>query len=466
MKQKIITLISLLTILLSSCNNIVERADNLRLDNKFEEAAELYKQAAAEGNSYAKWRLANAYNNGDGVEFNEKKAWTFLNEAAEGGCPQAICDIALTYIYGWFGIDKDIEKGKQMLENLCDNTQDSYSLTYYAVELLDGSNFDKNEEKAMSILNNINNKQEPYYLRVMAWIYFEGVNNTEVDKNKAMDFFKQSYNKGNGYSAKILGDCYLYNNPPFKKDPTKAVEWYEKGIQKNNTESMIAMANICLENDTLFANWHDVRRGISLLEKAGIHGNGDAYTQLGYMYESGTNVYIDEKKSFEYYTKAYKLRSGWGTNNLGVFYSNGTGCEKNIDKALELYTEASDWGNGKASHNLYRYYYESDNMRPHDVDLALAKQYLLKSVEQGEVNGNVSLGYHYYYGSNLFEKDLYKSFNYYKQAADMGDVSSCQAVAYRYDKGIGIERDPNKSKEYADKTKPKDNDKKEESEDK
>lgn len=223
------------------------------------------------------------------------------------------------------------------------------------------------------------------------------------------------------------------------------------------------MANICFVKDSSF---YDVNRGIGLLEKAGRHGSGDAYAQLGAMYEWGTNVYIDERKAFEYYTKAYKFRSGWGTNNLGACYADGTGCEKNNEKALELYKKASDWGMGKASYNLYRYYYNSDYMQPHEIDMSLAKHYLLLSVEQGSSDGNVSLGDHYYHGSNLFEENVFKAFNYYKQAADIGDINACEKVSYFYSEGIGCERDPNKAKEYADKTKPKEEDKNGDSENK
>ena len=107
---------------------------------------------------------------------------------------------------------------------------------------------------------------------------------------------------------------------------------------------MESLAKICLDEDTLFAKWHNITQGISLLEKAGRHGNGDAFAQLGIMYGSGTNVYKDEEKSFEYYQKSYNLRSGFGTNNLGVCYLDGTVCTKDIDKALKLFKKASDWG--------------------------------------------------------------------------------------------------------------------------
>lgn len=453
-------------VMLSGCKDLAKRADDLRLDNKFEEAARMYSQAANEGNSYAKWRLANAYNNGEGVEFDENKAWTLLNEAANAGCPQAISDVALSYIYGWYGIDKDVEKGKAMLENLCKNTHDTYSLARYASELLEGPIFEKDEDKAMSILNNVKDKNEPFYLLEMAYIYFKGTKNIDVDNDKAVVFLKQAYKEGSGRAAWSIGDLYLDDAPPFKRDIAKAVDWYEKGCKRCNTGSMRALASICLAEDSTYSNWHSVDRGIALLEKAGFHGDGDAYAELGSMYGYGNKVYKDEEKSFDYYNKAYELRSAWGTNNLAACYIDGTACEKNIDKAIELFKLSSEWGCGKASENLYEYYYNPYRFSIHEINDELAKKYLLISVKQGSVDGNLAIGAHYFKGTNLFEKNLYKAFDYFKQAADMGNVNACEAVAYMLENGIGCERNPNKSKEYADKTKPKDTENTENTEDK
>lgn len=57
----------------SSCQNKAKKADELRLKYEFEEAAKLYKEAADEGDAYAKWKLSRAYFSGEGVEIDEKK---------------------------------------------------------------------------------------------------------------------------------------------------------------------------------------------------------------------------------------------------------------------------------------------------------------------------------------------------------------------------------------------------------
>lgn len=52
MKYLSFIITAILFISLCSCKDKVGRADDLRIKNKFEEAAKLYKQAADEGNSY------------------------------------------------------------------------------------------------------------------------------------------------------------------------------------------------------------------------------------------------------------------------------------------------------------------------------------------------------------------------------------------------------------------------------
>ena len=98
---------------LSSCQTDVEHADSLRLENKFDEAAQLYQKAADEGDAYATWRLSIAYGNGDGVDFDQEKAFTLLKEAADKGCKEAECDLSWAYMFGWYGHTDSI-KLKQM----------------------------------------------------------------------------------------------------------------------------------------------------------------------------------------------------------------------------------------------------------------------------------------------------------------------------------------------------------------
>lgn len=118
MKKCQLVLFTLLGVILVSCQTDSEKADHFRLENKFAEAAELYKKAAAEGDAYAKWRLFEAYSNGDGVDYDERTSLELLKQAAAEGCEEAKCDLAFAYMFDWYDIGKDEDKGKSMLEEL------------------------------------------------------------------------------------------------------------------------------------------------------------------------------------------------------------------------------------------------------------------------------------------------------------------------------------------------------------
>lgn len=118
MKRSCVLTMLIATIAMISCQSDSEKADKLRLENKFDEAAELYQKASDEGDAYAMWRLSKAYGNGDGVDWDEAKALKLLKQSAQDGCEEAKCDLAIAYMFDWYNIGKDEEKGKEMLEEL------------------------------------------------------------------------------------------------------------------------------------------------------------------------------------------------------------------------------------------------------------------------------------------------------------------------------------------------------------
>lgn len=263
MKQTFAILSVLLIMMLTSCRNLAEKADDLRLEDRFKEAVALYKEAADKGDAYAKWRLSNAYLTGNGVEYDKKKAWELLNEAHQAGCPQASFDVANSYLSGAFGVDKDFEKGHAMIDSICTGTNDSYSLANYALLLYRGTDgYEKDCESAYRIIESVKNKDDGVYLYVIsAMYYYGGINALPVDKDKAIDYFKKSYSRGLAASAYSLGIIYINGNSEIKKDINKGIEWLEKGIRRNNKKCMKVMCKICLSEDSCYRQWHDVNRG-------------------------------------------------------------------------------------------------------------------------------------------------------------------------------------------------------------
>lgn len=442
-------------LLFISCQSDSEKADKLRLENKFEEAAKLYQKAANNGDSYALWRLSNAYNNGDGVEYDEQKAFDLLKQAAEAGCEEAICDMAFTYMFGWFGMDEDTDQGKSMLEELIKNTESPYVMSRYAKLLFRGqAPYEEDKEKAIGILDKVKDKNDPYYLELMGLVYFYGTDKIEIDINKGAECLSKAFNNGRRYCACILQSLYE-GYGEIKRDDKKRIEWLNRGIESNEPNCMFEMAKLCLSEDSAYQKIHNPQKGIELLKKATKRGHGDAYDYLGWLYYSGEFLSKNDSKAFECYQKATELKSDNGAFNLGFAYLDGTGCEKNITKGIETWKLAVEYGSGKAANNLFCYYYLG-YYGGTKKDKEQAKKYLLKAAELGDVVGCRNLGSYYYTGHGLVGKDDSQAFVYTKMAADAGDIDACANLAYFYENGIGCQKNPQKAKEYRDKTIAKD----------
>lgn len=447
-----------MTVIFSSCQDSVSRADELRSQYKFSEAFELYEQAANEGNSYAKWRLAKAYGHGDGVNLDFKEAMRLLDEASKEGSDEATCDMALCYLYGWYGTEKDQDKGFKMLKEIASKSESTYVKVRYARDLFYGFSDVEDNEQAEKIISDIKDKDDEIYLRFMGDIYSSGGDKIERNIEQAVKYYQMSFKKGDSYSAYCLANRYSVGDEKCQKDIKKEIEWLNKGIDANCDDCMCVMAGICLSEDTVVKNMHNIPKAIELLKRATKHGSGEAYTRLGTLYLLGKYVDKDDNEAFICYTKAYELRDAIGAGNLGWAYLNGIGCEKDPAKGIEIWKNAVDFGSGYAADNLFRYYYQSMYGGTTEAkNYELAKKYLLKAAKLGDANGCYNLGVMYFYGNGFFEKNEFQAFTYIKIAADKGLVDACSAVAYMYENGIGCEKDPSEAKKYKDKTMAKEN---------
>ena len=438
-------------IMLISCQTDSEKADKLRLENKFDEAAELYQKAADKGDAYAKWRLSNAYDNGDGVDWDEAKAFELLKQAALEGCEEAKCNLAFAYMFDWYGTGKEPEKGKEMLDEIIKTTQNTFVLARYADLLFEGGGpYEEDKEKAIRFLKKIENKNEPYYLDLMGCIYTLGTDKIEIDVKKAIDYFTKAFENGRKYSAYRIQRIYAAGYGDLKPDKTKRIEWLNRGIEGNVTDCMYDMALLCITEDSTYKDMHNPQRAIELLKKATRHGNGNAYFAIGNLYYNGEYLPKDDKKAFENWKKGVELKCKEAAGNLAYAYIEGVGCDKDMSKGIEIYKQAVDDGDGFSANKLFYCYWTGTWGVKKDKELA--RKYLLRAAELNDPQGCYNLGRQYYMGNDLVNKDYGQAFVYTKKAADMGLVDACNALAYFYENGYGVDKDPQKAKEYKDKT--------------
>ena len=433
---------------LSSCTNYCKKADQLRMEYKYDEAVKLYQKAADGGDAYAMWRLAEAYRFGQGVEFNQEKALELLNKSSEKGCEEAIIDLGRAYIYGFLGNPVDTIKGVEMIKAVVADSKNPYVLVRYAICFLEGKCFGKNDERAFEILESINDKENSSYLLTMGEVYLWGINGVEANSEKASVFLEKAFQKGEGNAAADLGSMFLMGNNS-KKDINKGIEWLKKGVGIGDTRCMYNLAWVYNSTDSLYKNFNNPKEAHSLLEKAAKCGNAAACVDLGYWYLNEDNVENDDAKAFEYFKLADKYGSTEGSRALGQCYWNGWGCDKNVKEAEKYWTKAALKGDAKASYSLALRYTDGTFL----WNEGNYKKYLELAAAKGYDFALFDLGTNYREGIFGYPKDKQISFSYLKKGADLGCAHCCDMLSIYYKAGIGCSKDKKKSEEYAKKAK-------------
>lgn len=430
----------------TSSQNYSEKADKLRLENKFDEATALYQKAADNNDAYGMWRLSKAYGNGDGIEFSQEKAVEWLKKAADNGCEEALADMAHAHLYGWYNLPIDTLKGVELIKQLLQTSNNPYALSRCAMIYVYGCGkyFEKDNNEAYKVLQKVADKEDPMYNQMMGLIYLVGTSSIDIDAEKAIDYFKKAYELGDQSSAYRIGSLYA-DGKLLPKDNQKAIEWFNKGIEKNSTRSMTCLSWIYDTNNPDTKDFHDDNKAYNLLKKAMSHGDGDAYSKLGYWYTVGKYVEKDDQKAFELYKKAAELGSTDGMLNTGVNYLVGRGTAKDIDAAEKMWIRAAERGNGEAANRLAICY--SDDTFKGNIDKVVL--YMNKAAALDHPAACYKLAACYLNGiDGCYPKDAFQAFIYMKKAADLGHVDACAGLGYMYENGIGCEKNLELAKEY------------------
>lgn len=447
MKKYLFSFISLICSLMISCASHGEKGDKLRLEHKWEEAAQEYKKGAENGDAYSMWRLAKAYGSGDGVELNDSIAYVWLKKAADANLDEALTDMLRAKLFGHYGVKIDTIGAIKMLDDIEKKTQNPYALSRIAAIYWDGIGdkrpSDKN--KAVKILDKVTDKNEPYYWYFMGFVKCYGTDSIEINEAEAIEYWKKSHELGANAADKI-GDLYLQGGADTQKDMDKAEEWYNKGVEANNTRAMVNLAILYANKGGDYENYENRKRVVPLLQKAIKHGDGDAADILGQYYSEGFIVEKDDNKAFEYFTQADKFGSINGTLNLSVMYFAGRGTSEDAKKGAQLLKKAAHRGSSQAAWYLYINSWESSG-----ISKAEAIDYMKQAAKDNHPGACYNMAVMYYYGLDGFTQDYYQSFVYGKKAADGGNEEAYNLMAILYENGQGTNKNIEKANEYRNK---------------
>lgn len=414
---------------------------------------------------------ARAYEIGEGVELNPKKAVELYRKAAEAGHEDAAYHLGVL-LSVLDAKDNDTEKWVRIAAMKGEHHA-QYKLGCILYE-------SKGASEALQWFTKASENGNGSASSVAGAIYMESAQN-DTDKEKAKKLFIRAWEQGDKHAIEYIAKC-CYS----LKQYDEAFSWAEKGAEQDNPNSYYMLAN--LHKDSLCTKSGGIGEAVVCFDKASKLGHANASYWLGQYYRGENGGEVDSDKSSEYMTEAAKhghpdaqydmavyglehlgpecreasislLKAAANKDHpeacylLGTFYLNGTGVEVDYHKAMKYFSISRDKKVPMAQLELAMMLVRGQGVEPNPrkgieflEPLATDKTTFVKVRRKALLY----LGKIYRMGYGV-DEDYAKAVQYFAEAAELGDPDAMYEYATHYGKGDGIEQDYNKCVEWLEK---------------
>ena len=347
----------------------MKKAEQLFLNYKLDEAFELFKKLAENGNGRAMYFLGEFYVQPYGkIKKDNKKGKEWRIKGKEAGDVLAALNVA-------YSLPKDSDERNRIFFELFEDVLklakdgDIFAQNELADMYLYGHGIEQDEEEGVKWLKR---STEMGYWRSMnnlANCYSAGIGVLQ-DELKAIDLYKKVYELGLGNAANKIG--FIYSD---QENYEEAVKWYRRGFEKGHDWSGYNLA-YHYYNGTGVPQ--DELKSLELYKKVyelGGSASGEAANRIGLIYE-GQN---DLEEAVKWYRRGFEKGHDWSGYNLAYHYYNGTGVPQDELKSLELYKKVYELGgsaSGEAAYKIGGVYLEQEKLEE-------AYKWYKKSLEHG-----------------------------------------------------------------------------------
>ena len=276
--------------------------------------------------------------------------------------------------------------------------------------------------------------QEEYELGLS---YYEGEGN-EKNIGEAIKHFEIAANAGNLEAMNKLGAIYYQEDPYININ--LAIKWFSLASDGGLLKATSNLGKVYYYG--VDGNGLDYNKALKYFTLAAEKNDVEALSMLGEIYFHGTGVDKDDTKSFYYYLKASELGDTLSRYNIAICYHDGIGVEKNIEESIRYLRMTCDT-DGMAESQLGYMYITGDGV---NKDPILGEQFLLKAIKLGNSSACNNLAYMYFSGDGV-ERNYEKALKYYEQTVAMDeDFAKCWLrIGYQYEQGLGTPRDLKKT---------------------
>ena len=202
-------------------------------------------------------------------------------------------------------------------------------------------------------------------------------------------------------------------------DVTAALDACSQEInrQPNNARIQYQYARV-LDKQEMYAE------AITWYRKSAEQGYRAAQNSLGYAYEWGQGIAIDEQQAVFWYREAAKRGHAQAQNNLGTMYENGKGVTYSEKEALHWYQKAAEQGNPTAQRNIGIMYSKGSVVKQ---NYETAFHWYLKAANQDNAHAQYNVGMSYFYGKGV-ESSQDKARTWFEKAARNGNYQAAEAL--------------------------------------
>ncbi len=197
-----------------------------------------------------------------------------------------------------------------------------------------------------------------------ALCYLEGTG-TEVNEEQGFRYMSMAAENGMKEAQYNLGSCY-YLGRGTEIDYAKALEMYKKAADNGVVEAMRSVGHMYHEGK---GTEKDDVKGFEYIKKAAEAGDTDSIGQLGLWYFQGIGTDIDYEKAAEWYEIGSRAGDTTCMAALGSLYMLNK-IPGSPDKAIELFDKAAEQDDAIAMYTL-GFCYEQGYGVPRDLEKAL-----------------------------------------------------------------------------------------------
>lgn len=274
-----------------------------------------------------------------------------------------------------------------------------------------------------------------------------------IDASAAFEWFDKAAEEGGTEAMLALGELFLKGEKVYASRDI-ALQWYQKAADAGSAEALFRMGGMYFEDGA----YQDYVQARDFFTRSAAMGHEGAQAMLAQMDEQQLGLSEVEMTAEEIAAKAHSFYQMWdfaaarqlyeealaagstdadAMNNLAYIYDTGMdGAQPDYEKAAMWYARAAELGKRDAMYSLALLYYNGKGVKQ---DLSMALSLFEQSGELGFGMAMSNAAFMYHNGQGT-EKNMEKAVYWYEQAVQAGRPEAMLELGVLYYNGDSVEQ--------------------------